>query len=405
MQITFIRHAETAGNTRHVWQGHSDSPLSETGRRQAADLGRRPQVRGFDLVVGSDLGRVVATVRSAGLDHEPDPVWREVDVGAWEGLTRDEVAEQFPEELEALQRGEEVRIGGAETWKEFGERVDSAVADLVGRCDPGDRVAVFTHGGVIHSLVAGHLGLRARRRPLPFDRLGNTSLTTFRIGEAVSLETFNDASHTRVARHPNETGLVVALIRHGEAVANVVGRWQGITDGPLSDLGREQAAGLAARYDGLSHVYTSHLSRARETAAALAGASGVGVIVRGDLHEIDFGEWEDRTPEEVRERFPADWKAVHEDHVDIPRGRTGETAAEVALRMAGAVESIAAAHSEGRVAAVGHGGAIRAYAAEVVGLGFADRGRLAIPGNTGVTHIRIPGNGPVLSSHNMRVGE
>ncbi len=88
MQITFIRHGETTGNTTHVWQGQGDSPLSSQGRRQAADLGSRPSMAEFDLVVSSDLGRVLETARLAGLDPAPDPVWREMGIGSWEGFTR-----------------------------------------------------------------------------------------------------------------------------------------------------------------------------------------------------------------------------------------------------------------------------------------------------------------------------
>jgi broad specificity phosphatase PhoE len=56
------------------------------------------------------------------------------------------------------------------------------------------------------------------------------------------------------------------------------------------------------------------------------------------------------------------------------------------------------------VAAVTHGGSIRAYAAGVVGLGFDNRSHLALPGNTEVSHFRITGEGTVLAAYNMRPG-
>jgi broad specificity phosphatase PhoE len=218
------------------------------------------------------------------------------------------------------------------------------------------------------------------------------------------MRVFNDATHTAADRHPDEEGTVVALIRHGETLANLAGRWHGITDGPLSETGIEQAAALAAAYDGVAHVYSSHLVRARETAAALAGAAGIPVGVRDDLHEIDFGSWEDHTPEEIRTRHPDDWRAVYEDHRDLPRGGTGETAAGAGARMARAIGQIAAAHPGERIAVVTHGGAIRAFAADVVGLGFDNRSHLALPGNTEVGHFRMTENGPVMSSYNTRPG-
>ncbi len=404
MQITFIRHGETTGNATHVWQGQGDSPLSPQGRRQAAGLGARPSMAGFDLVVSSDLGRVMETARLAGLHPEPDPVWREMGIGSWEGFTRSELDDRFPDGVAALRRGEDVTVHGGETWTEFGQRVDAAVASLIDRCDPGDQVAVITHGGVIHSLVSGHLGLRSRPRPRPIDNLRNTSLTIFEFGDSPCITVFNDATHTPEVTHPDEAGPVVALIRHGETIANLEGRWHGITDGPLSDRGVEQAAALAAAYDGVAHVYTSHLVRAMDTGRALADAAGVGRTVRDDLHEIDFGAWEGLTPQQVAERFPEEWQAIFVDGEDLPRGGTGETMDGVGRRIGTAIEEMAAAHPDARVAAVTHGGAIRAYAAGIVGLDFTNRSHLGLPGNTEVTHVRVAAHGPVLVGYNMRPG-
>ncbi|MCJ7724788.1 MAG: histidine phosphatase family protein, partial [Acidimicrobiia bacterium] len=247
-------------------------------------------------------------------------------------------------------------------------------------------------------------GLRERPRPWPIDRVANTSMTTFEYADDAMLRTFNDDSHTEAARHPDETGPTVALVRHGETLANVEGRWQGITDGALTRRGRQQAAQLAAVYDGLDHVYASDLQRAKDTAAALAAASGVGVTVRADLHELHFGEWEDLTTAQMLEGWRDAWEAIYIHHQDLPRGSTGETAAAMGRRIERAVAEIAAAHPDGRVAAVTHGGAIRAYAADLVGLSFDNRSHLAIAGNTEVSHIRIGERGQVLSSYNMRPG-
>ncbi|MBU1225655.1 MAG: histidine phosphatase family protein [Actinobacteria bacterium] len=338
MQITFIRHAETISNSSHVWQGHRDSPLSERGRLQAAALGRRPSLGSFDLVVASDLGRVQETAHLAGLEPEVDSAWREIHLGRWEGLTSAEIGARYPDDMAALRGGEDIPLGGGESSSALVERIEAAIAAIADRTDPGDRVAVLTHGGVIQSVVAGHLGLRGRPRPWPIDRLVNTSMTTLEYAGRPILRVFNDASHTEAARHPDETGSLVALVRHGETLANVEGRWQGVTDGALTEEGLAQAARLAAVYDGFGHVYASCLQRARDTAAALAAARGVGVAIRGDLHELDFGKWEDLTPEQVQEQSPEAWAAVYVHHRDLPRGAIGETAAAAGRRIAAAVQ-------------------------------------------------------------------
>ncbi|MCB2223340.1 MAG: histidine phosphatase family protein [Actinobacteria bacterium] len=402
MQITFIRHAETEGNVAHVWQGHGDSPLTERGRRQAADLGARPSLRRFDLVVASDLGRVRETAAIAGLDPELDPQWREVHLGGWEGLTSDEIEARHPDERAALRAGADVPLGGGETPSALAARIDAAFDALVARCDDGDRVAVITHGGVIHSIVARHLGLRGRDHRV--GRLRNTAMTTFEVDGGRVLAVFNDATHTGTALHPDESGAIVALVRHGETEANVDGRWQGVTDGALTEEGRAQARRLAAAYDGLDHVYSSHLQRARDTAAALAGASGVEVTVVPGLQELHFGEWEDLAPARIREIDAERFEAIYVHDQDLPRGGTGETAAAMGRRMADAVAGIARRHPGGHVAAVSHGGAIRALASDLVGLPFDNRSHLALAGNTEVTHVRAAADGLALASYNTRPG-
>lgn len=407
MEITLIRHAETVGNLAHLWQGQGDSELSRRGRRQARALGGRlPAEGGFDVVVGSDAGRAQATAALAGVTALPDPSWREIDIGAWEGLSRDEVFERFPEEIEALRSGEDVRLGGGETWREFASRVDSAFADLRSRLDDSGRALVVTHGGVIQSLVAGHLGIRDRPRPWPIDRIRNTALTVFRIsdGEA-SLAHLNDARHAATGSHPDETGPVFALVRHGEAVANVEGRWQGLADDPLTDRGRAQARALAAYLDGsLAHVYSSASARALQTAAALVKQGSLPHTIREDLHEMAFGAWEDLTPEQIAERFPAEWRAIMVDGNDLPRGGTGETMAGAARRIGGALERIAADHPGGDVAVVSHGGAIRAYLCGFLGVPFSRRRRLGHPENTSVTRVRTGPVGPALVDYNLVPG-
>lgn len=405
MEITFVRHAETFGNLDHLWQGHGDSELTERGRRQAVDLGNRLRSAEFDAVVCSDLGRAQETAALAGTAAEPSRVWREVDIGEWEGLTREQVFERFPDQIGALRSGAEVRLGGGESWREFSARVDRAVDSLATLLGESDRALVFTHGGVIQSIVAGHLRLRGRPRPWPVDRLRNTSVTTLRFGRGErSLDVFNDASHTTVEPHPDEVGPVVALMRHAQALANVEGRWQGLADDPLTELGVAQARELAARYDGLSHVYSSALERARVTAGALAERGGIPLTVRPDLHEIAFGDWEDLTPDQIADRFPDEWRRIMVEGADLPRGGTGETMEGAGRRIRRALEQIIAAHPDGGVAVVSHGGAIRAYLCGILGLAFGDRRLLGHPENVSVSHVRMGPSGPSLADYNLVPG-
>ena len=93
------------------------------------------------------------------------------------------------------------------------------------------------------------------------------------------------------------------LIRHGETDWNRLGRIQGLSDIPLNEAGREQArqlaAGFPAAHPGVKAVFTSPLSRARETAEILAGAMGCPVHVLPEATELSFGDFEGLTWEQA----------------------------------------------------------------------------------------------------------
>ncbi len=150
----------------------------------------------------------------------------------------------------------------------------------------------------------------------------------------------------------------ILLARHGETDWNRVGRWQGQADPPLNDAGRSQSAELAERLagDGIAAIYSSDLRRASQTAHVVADRLGLAVVEDAGLREIDVGSWSGLTRAEVEQRFPegyARWLAGEIGH-------DGETREELAERVVGAVERIAAQHPDDTILVVTHGGAIRA---------------------------------------------
>ena len=152
------------------------------------------------------------------------------------------------------------------------------------------------------------------------------------------------------------------LARHGETDWNREHRWQGHSDTPLNDRGREQARALADELaeEPVVAIYSSDLLRAYETARAVAERKGLDVIVDRDLREIHLGDWEGLTSTEIEERWPDDlsrWRAG-----DPVLGRGGETPEQLRERVLGAAHRIAAAHPGEQVLVVSHGGALRALA-------------------------------------------
>ena len=86
----------------------------------------------------------------------------------------------------------------------------------------------------------------------------------------------------------------VILIRHGETEWNVLHRFQGLSDIPLNDTGRQQAgfAKNGLQNITLDAIYTSPLQRAVETAEIIRGDRNIPVYPTDGLQEMGVGEWE-----------------------------------------------------------------------------------------------------------------
>ena len=401
--ITFMRHGETTANAADRWEGRRDSPLTERGVRQAEAAADRLRDRSFDIVVSSDLGRAVATASHLDADFETDSAWREMDLGEWEGRNRDDVLAADGAVLHRIFAGEDL------PWGASGERLGEVVArglqamfTLADRLGDDGSGLVVTHGGIIQSVLGGVLDGGAV--PWPFLAITNTALTTVRVGEGATVLDLNDTFHLRngigaVVHDPPGTSLT--LVRHAESEANAAGRWQGHTDAPLTGRGRAQAVRLAATAPPFDAVYTSPLSRARDTAAVLADRAGCDVVVREDLMEMAFGSWEGLRPDEVALRDPDAWAAIYDEGRDLPRGGDGETFGIAGTRVTAALDEISAAHPGGRAAVVSHGGALRAYAAALLGIDFADRHRIAAPRNTATARLVFGERRTALADWNL----
>ena len=151
------------------------------------------------------------------------------------------------------------------------------------------------------------------------------------------------------------------LVRHAEPEEDARGRCYGSLDVGLSAAGREHAERLAAALAGLGPVavHTSPRRRARETAEPIGAACGLEPVVDRDLREIDFGDFEGRTYEEIERSEPELFRVWMETPtlVCFPGG---ESYADLKARAARAIERARAAHPGGPVVVVSHGGPIRA---------------------------------------------
>jgi probable phosphoglycerate mutase len=152
---------------------------------------------------------------------------------------------------------------------------------------------------------------------------------------------------------PSETALRMVLIRHGETPFTAEKRYSGRGDIPLSDLGRAQAAGAAARAlavaPSIVAVISSPLKRCLETAAAFGE---VPIVVEDDLIECDFGEWEGLTFGDVRSRYPAEMDRWLASTAVAPPG--GESFQQVSMRVRRAVRRLQEEYTGQQIAVVSH---------------------------------------------------
>lgn len=164
----------------------------------------------------------------------------------------------------------------------------------------------------------------------------------------------------------------ILLARHGETDWNRVGRWQGATDIPLSDVGRVQARALARRLAGhdIRRVYSSHLSRARETADIVVATLGLPLSVSIDprLGERGYGCFEGLTRAECATQFPDAWERYLADRRVVPPA--GEAHAVVVQRFTAAMKDMVSVGSRPgtHTLVISHGGSIRTFVHAAVGV-------------------------------------
>ncbi|HEY2593228.1 MAG TPA: histidine phosphatase family protein [Chloroflexota bacterium] len=162
VRILLARHGETVFNVEGRWQGQADSPLTERGRAQAAELARALADEQIAAVYSSDLGRAASTAADVASLHQlevrEEPRLREIDVGAWTGKQRDEINAAYPGGLKAwatrpshyqLPDGEQIRDAQARALDFFSQRMPAHL---------GQTVVVVSHGAVCQTILVNAMG-------------------------------------------------------------------------------------------------------------------------------------------------------------------------------------------------------------------------------------------------------
>lgn len=197
--LILLRHGETEWNLTGRWQGQAeDTPLTALGREQARIVARRLAAYPIQAIYSSDLVRAFETAQIVGqvlgVELIPEPGLRESDIGAWTGLTWDEITARFPDEVAAMFAGEDVRRGGGESYGELQARLAATLDRILAR-HAGQTVLLVSHGAALRSLIAYVIGADlAQMHRIAIG--GNTALSVVEAWRGgLRLVSYNDTAH------------------------------------------------------------------------------------------------------------------------------------------------------------------------------------------------------------------
>jgi broad specificity phosphatase PhoE len=349
LRLVLVRHGLSTFNQEHRIQGRDDlSALAPEGRSQAHLTGLALRDVAFTHAYSSPLSRAKDTAETLlGATGQAIPIQleedlREVDLGPWSGLRRQEVSERYPEQARTWQRTPQMleleRSDGRRFFPlrelmaqaaRFVERLHATHRSAMAT-DESESVLVVGHNAILRALLLQLLGLDATGfRRL---RMDNASISVLNLTQAegapvaVQLESLNNSSHLGDGLPPTK-GPRLLLVRHGETDWNREGRFQGQIDIPLNARGQHQARAASDFLSAVSiqRAYSSTMARPRQTAELiLAAHPGVPLTTIPGLVEIAHGRWEGCLEEEIAQTWPellADWKRAPHT-VTMPDGET-----------------------------------------------------------------------------------
>jgi len=198
MRLLIVRHGLTSWNNEGRFQGQTDVPLNQIGRRQAAALAKRLSTERIDAAYASDLSRAWETATAIIAHHacplQAEPGLREMSFGDWEGLTYAEIQERDAQLLARWEVDElNLSAPAGETLHQIAQRVKTVFERITVK-HPDDTVLLVAHGGALQVLLCLILGLPSQSY-WQF-HLDQASLSEVRIyPQGAILNLFNDTCH------------------------------------------------------------------------------------------------------------------------------------------------------------------------------------------------------------------
>lgn len=202
MEIYFIRHGETLWNTLKIFQGRSDSPLTELGISQVKKLSEKLKDIEFTDFYSSPMGRTIQTTKIIMGDRKQEikfiEEFKEISMGDIEGIPRSEFEEKYPKEFYDFFNNPvdyDPKVYHGENYYEVIERVKKGLDKLLSYLNDSDRVVVVTHGVTLKALF--HVITKERMDVLGAAKVPqNTSVSIVKYKDGkFNIEVFSDTSH------------------------------------------------------------------------------------------------------------------------------------------------------------------------------------------------------------------
>jgi broad specificity phosphatase PhoE len=200
--IYLVRHGQSEGNAERRFGGHSATPLSRRGRKQAELTAGALSTESITAIYSSDLLRATETATPLAdrlnLPINSTDAFRERSVGVMEGLTFADAASAHPEEYAALLRRDfEQVLTGGESYRQMLERSRQKLDEVIATC-AGGKIAIFSHTGTICILVLHLMGALDSKELKPvWISSSNCGISHFELRDDgfIRVLTVNDTRH------------------------------------------------------------------------------------------------------------------------------------------------------------------------------------------------------------------
>lgn len=150
-RIFLLRHGETEANSKRIYQGQTNTPLNNSGRKQAKWAANFLKKITLKTIYTSDLDRAYQTAQIISPDRKTkiikNPALRERNFGAWENRSFTEINKNYPNLYKEWFQDPDVKIPGAENFKIFSNRIITFLAEVLRKVRKNDNIGIVAHGG------------------------------------------------------------------------------------------------------------------------------------------------------------------------------------------------------------------------------------------------------------------